>query len=198
ALAMQGGTDAVSQMISPLPPPFGTPVTMNVDRLRKVADSLMAASQSRAIENLLQVWPQVDPSAAVTWLLEQGASMDPRHVRRLAAGFARGELPLSSEFPNTLPPESRGAWIAEVAGVYAATDLDAALTWLGRFEGEPGYDGWAASAAASVIASPVGATSPAAAAAILGTAQQPPLDVTARVASRWASREDPRGALEWA
>src|SRR5690606_18660562 len=55
-----------------------------------------------------------------------------------------------------------------------------------------------ASAAASVIASPVGATSPAAAAAILGTAQQPPLDVTARVASRWASREDPRGALEWA
>src|SRR5690606_9287629 len=144
----------LARAMSPRQPPAGTPITMNVDTLGEVADKLAAAGESgsRAMNNLLQAWPALDPDAALTWLLEEGSAVDQTHIENLAKGFANGDLVLSTQLVDSWPVESRGAWISQVAGVYALTDRDAALAWLAPYQGQPGYDASISTAAASIAA----------------------------------------------
>lgn len=194
ALKVPNGVEMLARAMSPRQPPAGTPITMNVDTLGEVADKLAAAGESgsRAMNNLLQAWPALDPDAALTWLLEEGSAVDQTHIENLAKGFANGDLVLSTQLVDSWPVESRGAWISQVAGVYALTDRDAALAWLAPYQGQPGYDASISTAAASIAARDAES-----AAALLDTAQAPTTEASSRVATTWA-RDDPRAAADWA
>jgi hypothetical protein len=110
-------------------------VLYQLNQLPRIADRLLASDHfqaEQAMTGLLESWSIADPDAALVWLLAQGSAVDPSHMASLAAGYAQGDIRLTAATADRLPPESRGAWITEVAAAYVQRDPDAAIDWLAR------------------------------------------------------------------
>jgi hypothetical protein len=177
-------------------------------QIRQLAAKLAAAgtSQQRAFSNLMFAWPQVDPNAAIDWLMEQGGAVDTAYVQQLARGLVVGNVELASSIARNLPANSRGTWVAEVAGAYMSLDMEAATAWLAQFNAEPNYEDWAFDVAVQLLnrnpnsarrQQSQGANAAAAASLLSNLSRAPDDSVTAAISSRY-SLLDPIAALQWA
>jgi hypothetical protein len=165
-----------------------------------VADRLLSSDNPRAqaaIGRLLESWSIADPDAALVWLIARGPAVDARYFAALAAGYAQGDIRLTAETTDRLPPAARGEWITEVAAAYAQRDPDAALEWLARYRTSPEYDTWISAAAQRALRNMPMSSDPAAAIRLLTTTTKPePAAVTA-VVSSWLQVDAP-AATDWA
>src|SRR5690606_18382936 len=164
-------------------------VTRSLHQLRQVADRLLASQDPRveaAVGPLLESWSIADPDGALTWMLAQGAAVEP-YVSALAAGFAQGRVELSASTVDLLPPESRGKWITEVTAAHVRRDPDAALAWMTRFRGDPEFDAWVSAAARRSLGPQGFNADPMPAVRLLSAATSPLPEAVDEAAARWAA-----------
>ncbi len=179
----------------PLPPPVLAPLSHNIEQLGVVADRLLGVGLDASLESLVAYWSTVEPEAALAWSLANNSALDTGVVKRVAEGFARGDVNAAVQMAASLPADLRGELIAGVAQELARSDVDEASRWLTAFRGEPDYDAWMSSAAQRLAHGPTGDSR--AAAQLLNDVRKPSLEAVATVASGWAY-SDPDEAYRWA
>lgn len=195
--------------------------------IAQVASMLATHSDPRVrnqLTTMLMSWPGIDMPGALDWVLANPQYVDSGSAQQFAFRLAANDVAGASQAFNRMPSDLRSSWAAGIATALARSDLDGAIQWLERLDGDPLYDNTRSSlltaAAGSqpetvarlltdsdsdvalipAIALQWAASDPAAAAAWL-TSQgnlpgQPRAGAISDIASSWAHR-DPAGAQRW-
>jgi hypothetical protein len=88
---------------------------------------------------LMQIWTPQDPEGAVAWMNDNEAFLTDELTRAAVYNLAFEDVTLAAEFTERVPDGAQTQWLAEVANRYGQFDIAAALRWLPRYEGRPGY-----------------------------------------------------------
>jgi hypothetical protein len=166
---------------------------------RAIADKILTlpdnANRRSTLQMLASIWGQQSPREATEWLLAHQEQVNDESFRQIGPRFAQQDPEAAAAYLDRVPAEARGDWITAVALGYARTDPQNALTWVGRFRGEPAYD-----PAAAAVAQALASYDPRGAATLvrtIDTSRQELRGVMTNVAQQWAMT-DPHGAADWA
>jgi len=197
--------DLAAELLADPPPGLNpTLVIMNIassagrdpDQAAKLADRLLGQTGLQAassMERLMSTWIQQDEESALAWLVANGDEVNASVVGNAAQSLARRDPVAAAGYIDRLPPSSRGTWMAQVAGPYAAYDPAGAMGWLAQYRGQDGYD----VAFRQLIVQSAQADPRAAAGMLSQAGPTVQLGAASQVASVWA-RQDPQAAARWA
>lgn len=178
--------------------PIASQAALEPSKTAQIAQILSARADSasqEALGALLEQWSLSDTERALAWAEAKSASaeVDGALLIGMAKLLAGRDAVAAAAFAERLPPNVRASWIAQVAGPYARNDVEGALAWLARYQGEPGYD-----PAMLQIVAQTAQTDPRAAARIVESASADvQTGMAQQVVSQWA-RQDPQAAAQWA
>jgi hypothetical protein len=160
------------------------------DKLVEIQNPRMSSILSGAISN----WSRNDSAAALDWTIANAERLDPRAFTSLAQQMALQDATLATSTLDRLPPARRGSWLEGIAAVLARNDVDAALSLVQRYRGQPGYD-----TAYAHVAGAMAQFDPVRAANMLSNVSEPQARLAAafNVARQWTS-QDPAAAARWA
>jgi hypothetical protein len=170
----------------------------NAGDFGKVMDGLLAADfpeRTDTINTMLVRWPQLDGAAALDRALDNdNLTRIDRSLNTFPAGSAARVSPeLAVAALDRVPSAFHDDWVRSIGAGMAVVDIDGALAFLDARRDEPGY-----LPAMGFVAERLGATDPAAGAAILARFDDPAVgNHTLAFVSSWA-RHDPAGAAKWA
>jgi hypothetical protein len=136
-----------------------------------------------------------EPADALAWLDTHRTGVDSNVYGSVATAVSRQNPELAARYVQSVPESARGAWITAVAAGMAASDVDAALSWLGAYRSADYY-----SDAVAGIAQQLGSFDPACAAQLLSDVDPGSPEGRAAVsgiAAMWAAA-DPEAAEAWA
>jgi hypothetical protein len=166
------------------------------EMLPQFAEKLLSRGDlaaTNALGNLLMRWTSEDPDAALDWVLSRRQGLDPSILSTVGRQLATRDPQTAASYVDRLPLSLRDEWIASIAAPYARYDPEGALTWIARYQGQPGYE-----QAFRQVVQQSAQADPRAAAAMLSQASPDVVrGAAAAVTSSW-SRQDPRAAAQWA
>ena len=174
---------------------IATIVVRDPSRTEALADRLLARTDDRGLHTLatlMTAWAQADPERAGDWVVARGAAVDAGVVAGVAWTAARHDPAAAATRADRLPAGLRDVWIAEVAGPYAAHDLEAAAGWLAQHRGETVH----ADAFRAVIGQAAQTDPPRAAELLARETPDHELASAATLAMSW-SLQDPAAAARW-
>jgi hypothetical protein len=148
-------------------------------------------ARSMVMRTLADNWMRIDPAAAFDWALQKTTLQEGTH--EFIAALARYDPVMAAGYTDRVPPAMREAWIANVAQSYVRLDPQSAITWLQRYQGEPGH---ATGVAATVHR--VAEYDPALAADLLATTDDSSRNAqmaAEAVATAWARQSQPAARL---
>lgn len=117
-------------------------VTQDSAQAARVATTLAdrgRASDAAMLANLMSNWVQQSPEPALEWLATR-TDLQPFTISTAAVNLANRDAAMAARYLARIPAAYRYEWIVRIAGPYARSDLEAALTWIGQFEGQEVFD----------------------------------------------------------
>jgi hypothetical protein len=94
----------------------------------------------QTVQLIAEALAENNPSAALDWpngLTD--ATMRNRAFVSLGHAMAQQDPDMAAGYLERVPAEARPQWISAIGSAYAEYDVDKAVAWIKRFEGEPGY-----------------------------------------------------------
>lgn len=155
-------------------------------------------TRTAAVMSVLSSWAMGPDKKveALDWALANANAVPPEAFERLAYQVAQADPTAAAAYLDRVPSAGRAGWLRAVAVSYAATgDPQAALSFLERYRGDPGFD-----RAATALAPHLARTDPPAAARLLGSVSERSNEgfgAELQIAREWAQR-DPAAAAAWA
>jgi hypothetical protein len=186
-----GRAQAVNANSTPIIVSINGLMDSNAGDFGKVMDGLLAADfpeRTDTINTMLVRWPQLDGAAALDWALDNdNLTRIDRSLNTFPAGNAARVSPeLAVAALDRVPSAFHDDWVRSIGAGMAVVDIDGALAFLDARRDEPGY-----LPAMGFVAERLGATDPAAGAAILARFDDPAVgNHTLAFVSSWA-RHDP-------
>ncbi|MEO0422531.1 MAG: hypothetical protein AAF184_09370 [Pseudomonadota bacterium] len=93
-----------------------------------------------ALQNLATLWARSDPYAALAWAERLPEAQRAQALPQTIGMLAQEDLLAAANLVQTLDGPERRQALNEVATRYGAKQPAAALSWVQRFAGEPGYE----------------------------------------------------------
>jgi hypothetical protein len=146
------------------------------------------------MSTIVSMWASRDSEAALNWTLANADRLDPSALRNVSQRMADENLDLAVSMLNQLPADKRAGWIEGLVGRMAQNDVNAAIGFVERYRGQPGY----AEAYGTVIRE-IAQLDPVRAAGMLASAPESSANMSAifTITREWANR-DPAAAARWA
>lgn len=162
------------------------------NRILSVADRTVREQTLSAVAN---AWSVRDPAAALRWLVANADRVPARSLLQAGQQLARSDPAAAFGYTSQIPNELRAAWLGSVAAGYAQNDPESAMSWVGQYQGQAGYE-----SAVAAIVQQAANYDPAVAARLLES--MPPngpgyVGAVSTIAYRWGS-QSPREAAQWA
>jgi hypothetical protein len=98
-----------------------------------------SAAVTTIFDNFMNDWATDDPVAAYDWAIANPERLTSSALAFVARELAGARPELAMEAADRLPPNTRGLWIGMVAGEMGRGNLDGALQWISRYQGQPVY-----------------------------------------------------------
>jgi len=179
----------VLQAFTPGPPELMSVVAQRLSSVDNTAVNTM-------YDSFMDDWARDDPEAAYDWVFANPDRLTTSAVGYLAMNLGSARPELAKQAADRLPPDLQGMWIRVVADQLARSNLDDALQWIDRYQGQPVYR--QALGAALQSASLGGRVENPESLALFLDQQSADVraDSVAVVANAWAER-DPAAAARW-
>lgn len=168
----------------------------NRDQAEPLANKLIAKDGipvARALRNVVANRLQQDPERAFEWVFANEARLGETVIGPAAQAMARADPATAANYLDRVPADYRSVWIHQVAAFYGAADMNAALSWIDRFQSDEAYP-----SALGQILSAAARTDPLAAAQVLTQSSPAVMVGAARQVAQEYARVDPRAAIRWA
>ena len=185
------GFDAnlILQAFTPGPPELMSIVAQRLSRVENAAIATM-------FDNFVNDWAGNDPEGAFEWALANADLQTGSSLLFVAGSLASANPELAMQAADRIPPDMRDTWIRMVARELGRGNVDTALQWISRYQGQPVYaDAFGAVLEAVALRGEV--RDPASLAQLLGQqSAEVRANSVAVVANAWAE-QDPAAAADW-